>query len=96
MSSPERAGLDPERLARIDEHLERRFIQPKKIAGALTLVARRGERAYLSPVGMMDVEREKPMQEDTIFRIYSMSKPITSVALMTLWEEGHWQLTECL
>ena len=94
MSNPERAGFDPERLARIDTHFERRYIQPKKIAGALTLVARRGELAYLSPAGMMDLEREKPMQEDTIFRIFSMSKPITSVALMTLWEEGHWQLTD--
>ncbi len=94
MASPERAGFDPERLARIDEHLERRYIEPRKIAGALTLVARRGELAYLSPVGMMDLEREQPMREDTIFRIYSMSKPITSVALMTLWEEGHWQLTD--
>lgn len=94
MPNPEQAGLDPERLARIDEHFERRYIQPKKIAGALTLVARRGEVAHLSPAGLMDVEREKPMQEDTIFRIYSMSKPITSVALMTLWEEGHWQLTD--
>lgn len=94
MSTAERAGLEPERLARIDEHLGRRYIQPRKIAGALTLVARRGELAYLSPVGFMDLEREKPMREDTIFRIYSMSKPITSVAMMTLWEEGHWQLTD--
>ena len=94
MSDPELAGFDPERLARIDEHLEGRYIQPGKIAGALTLVARRGELAYLSPVGLMDREREKPMREDTIFRIYSMSKPITSVALMTLWEEGHWQLND--
>jgi CubicO group peptidase (beta-lactamase class C family) len=94
MSTAERAGLAPERLARIDEHLERRYIQPRKIAGALTLVARRGELAHLSPVGLMDLEREKPMRDDTIFRIYSMSKPITSVAMMTLWEEGHWQLTD--
>ena len=94
MSNPELAGLDRERLARIDEHLEGRYVQPGKIAGALTLVARRGELAYLSPVGLMDREREKPMREDTIFRIYSMSKPITSVALMTLWEEGRWQLTD--
>ena len=94
MSTTERTGLDPQRLAKIDDHLLRRYIQPKKIAGALTLVARRGELAYLSPVGFMDLEREKPMREDTIFRIYSMTKPITSVAIMMLWEEGHWQLTD--
>jgi len=94
MSTAERTGLDPKRLARIDEHLKRRYIEPRKIAGALTLVARRGELAYLSPVGLMDLEREKPMREDTIFRIYSMTKPITSVAIMMLWEEGHWQLTD--
>jgi len=94
MSTAERTGLDPDRLARIDEHLERRYIQPRKIAGALTLVARRGELAYLSPVGLMDLERQKPMRDDTIFRIYSMTKPITSVAMMMLWEEGHWQLTD--
>jgi CubicO group peptidase (beta-lactamase class C family) len=91
-ADPERLGLSGERLARIDDHLERRYVGPKKIAGALTLVARRGEVAHLSPVGMMDIERETPMREDTIFRIYSMSKPITSVALMMLWEESHFQL----
>lgn len=96
MPVTERAGLDLDRLTRIDDHLERRYIQPRKIAGALTLVARRGEVAYLSPVGMMDIEREKPMREDTIFRIYSMTKPITSVALMTLWEEGHFQLADAV
>ncbi|HJP40306.1 MAG TPA: serine hydrolase domain-containing protein, partial [Dehalococcoidia bacterium] len=90
----DRAGFDPQRLAKIDEHLLRRYIEPKKISGALTLVARHGELAHLSPLGMMDLEREKSMQEDTIFRIYSMSKPITSVALMTLWEEGGVQLSD--
>jgi len=88
------AGMSTARLARIDEHLRRNYIDTGKIAGALTLVARRGEIAHFSPVGEMDAERGKPMREDTIFRIYSMSKPITSVALMTLYEEGRFQLDE--
>jgi CubicO group peptidase (beta-lactamase class C family) len=91
---PETVGLCGDRLARIDSHLTRRYIEPKKIAGSLTLVARKGEVAYLSALGQMDIERNKPMTEDTIFRIYSMSKPITSVALMMLYEHGHFQLDD--
>jgi len=88
------AGLSTERLARIDEHLEQKYIEPREVAGALTLVARHGEVVHHSPVGMMDIEREKPMQQDTIFRIYSMTKPITSIALMTLYEQGRFQLND--
>ncbi len=91
---PEEVGLSGERLARIEQHLKRRYIEPKKIAGTLTLIARHGQVAYLSPLGLMDIERQKPMTEDTIFRIYSMTKPITSVALMMLYEEGYFQLDD--
>ena len=91
---PESVGLCSKRLARIDTHLERRYISPQKIAGALTLVARKGEVAHFSALGQMDLERNKPMREDTIFRIYSMTKPITSVALMMLYEHGHFQLDD--
>ncbi len=91
---PESVGLSSERLARIEEHLERRYLAPKKIAGALTLVARRGRIAHLKAVGAMDVERGVAMRDDTIFRIYSMTKPITSVALMTLYERGAFQLED--
>lgn len=89
---PEDVGLSKERLSRIDAHIQKRYLAPKKIAGALTLVARRGQVVYLSPQGMMDAERLKPMAEDTIFRIYSMTKPIATVALMMLYEQGHFQL----
>ena len=89
---PEDVGLAGDRLPRIDTHLLNRYLKPKKIAGAVTLVARRGEVAYVSPVGMMDLEQGKPMAEDTIFRIYSMTKPIATVALMMLYEQGHFQL----
>ena len=91
---PEEVGLSSKQLERIEQHLMSRYIEPKKIVGCLTLVARKGEIAYLEPLGLMDREREKPMTEDTIFRIYSMSKPITSVALMMLYEQGHFQLTD--
>ena len=85
---PEEVGLSRERLGRIDQHLERRYLAPGKIAGALTLVARRDRVAFCSPLGQMDLARGKAMAEDTIFRIYSMTKPITSVALMMLYEEA--------
>lgn len=92
--APEDVGLSSERLARLDTHLERRYLTRGKIAGCLTLVARDGKIAWVSPQGQRDRERQAAMTEDTLFRIYSMSKPITSVALMTLYEEGHFQLDD--
>jgi len=94
MARPEQVGLASEALARIDDHLKTRYLDPGKIAGALTLVWRRGEIAWLSPLGLMDRERGRPMAEDTLFRIYSMTKPLTSVALMQLHERGRFQLTD--
>jgi len=88
------AGLLTERLGRIDSLLQQRYLDPGKLAGVVTLVARRGEIAHFSALGEMDSERAKPMELDTIARIYSMSKPITSVALMTLYEEGQFQLDQ--
>jgi CubicO group peptidase (beta-lactamase class C family) len=93
-TKPEEVGLSSARLTRIDEHLRRRYIEPGKLAGCLTLVARHGKIAFLSSLGMSDLERTRPMADDTIFRIYSMSKPITSVALMSFYEEGHFQLDD--
>jgi len=92
--NPRAAGFVPARLARITEHLDRNYIQPGKIAGCQTLVARHGQVAYFCSQGQMDLARQKPMSDDTIFRIYSMSKPITSVALMSLYEQGHFQLND--
>ncbi len=92
--TPKEAGFSPERLERITEHLQRSYVAPGKIAGCQTLVARHGHVAYFRSLGEMDRERKRPMQDDTIFRIYSMSKPITSVALMQLYEEGRFQLND--
>jgi CubicO group peptidase (beta-lactamase class C family) len=91
---PDAAGLDPARLERITDHLQRRYLEPQKIAGCQTLVYRHGAVGYLSSLGSMDLERDKPVGEDTIFRLYSMTKPITGVALMTLYEHGHFQLND--
>jgi len=81
-------GFDPARLAAIDDFLDRKYVQTGRLPGTLTLVARRGEVAHVGLRGMADVERGVPLAEDTIFRIYSMTKPLTSVALMMLVEAG--------
>jgi CubicO group peptidase (beta-lactamase class C family) len=91
---PDAAGMDARRLERITEHLTRRYIEPQKIAGCQTVVVRHGEVAYFSSLGSMDLERDKPVADDAIWRIYSMTKPITGVALMTLYERGHFQLND--
>ncbi|MEE4279651.1 MAG: serine hydrolase domain-containing protein [Halieaceae bacterium] len=85
---PKAAGLDEARLGRIAEHLELRYLQPGKISGCLTAVLRRDALAYLHVAGERDRERGLPMTADTLFRIYSMTKPVTSVAVMMLWERG--------
>jgi CubicO group peptidase (beta-lactamase class C family) len=90
---PEELGLSPDRLERIGSVIEK-CIAEDRIAGAVTMVARRGNIAFLKAFGMMDREAKKPMQTDTIFRICSMTKPITSVAVMMLYEEGHFLLNE--
>ncbi len=92
--APKKTGLSTARLERITEHLERAYIAPGKIAGCQVAVARHGHLAYQRSLGMMDVERGKAMADDAIFRIYSMTKPITSVALMQLYERGYFQLND--
>jgi len=88
MSKPESVGMSSERLARIDRFLKERYVEPGKLAGTQILVSRKGKLVHQSVLGLADRERGKPMGEDTIFRIYSMTKPITSVAFMMLVEEG--------
>jgi len=93
MVKPEDVGLSTQRLDRVRVHLQR-YIDAGKLAGTLTLVARQGHIAYLEPQGYLEVEHKRPMQRDSIFRIYSMSKPITTVALMMLYEQGLFQLDD--
>lgn len=91
---PEDVGLSSQRLERIGTHLQQHYIDTGKFAGTLTLVARHGQIAYFEPRGHLEFERQRPIQRDSIFRIYSMSKPITSVALMMLYEQGLFQLDD--
>lgn len=91
--SPETAGFDGGRLAQVGG-VARRYVDEGKIAGAVTLVARNGRLLHFEAVGSQDIASQTPMQTDTLFRIYSMTKPITSVAVMMLWEQGHIRLTD--
>ncbi|PYT32279.1 MAG: serine hydrolase [Acidobacteria bacterium] len=92
-AKPETVGLSTERLQRISTAVQR-AIDEKRIAGAVTLVARRGRVAWLKSQGMLDREAGTPMQTDSIFRICSMTKPITSLAVMMLYEEGNFLLDD--
>jgi len=80
--------MSSERLARIDRHLKTVYVDTGKLPGTLAMVSRGGKVVHTSVLGLADRERNKPLKEDTIFRIYSMTKPITSVAFMMLVEEG--------
>ncbi len=92
--APEQAGFSASRLDWITDHVNHNYIEPQKIAGCQVLVSRHGHPAYFKSFGLMDIERDKPMADDAIFRIYSMSKPITSIALMQLYERGYFQLND--
>lgn len=87
-------GLCLDRLNRITEHFDNQYIQPGKLPGALTLVARHGEIAWCEAQGLRDLERGLPMARDTLFRVYSMTKPVTSIAMMQLYEQGKFLLND--
>ena len=91
MAVPEEVGVSAERLKRIRPVMQD-YVDKGNLPGFLTVVARRGKIVHFETIGMRDVENKKPIEPDTIFRIYSMSKPITSVAVMMLYEEGKFQL----
>lgn len=90
---PEEVGLSSARLERIDDWMQR-LVEDGKLAGVLTMVARRGHVVWQRTRGMADLARAKPMTPETIFRIYSMTKPLTSAAIMMLYEEGRFQLDD--
>ena len=91
---PETVGLNSSVLSNIRNYLDETYVKEGKYVGTLTLVARKGEVAYLDALGFMERENERPMQEDTIFRIYSMTKSITSVAVMQLLEKSRFRLDD--
>ncbi len=91
--TPEDVGFSTERLGRVRTVMQR-YIDEKALAGLITMVARRGQTVHFERFGLMDVGAAHAMEFDTIFRIYSMTKPITSVALMMLLEQGLVRLTD--
>ena len=90
---PERVGLAPDRLERLTAHMNR-AVADGVMVGGVGMIARRGGLAYRQAYGEADRERGVPMSVDTLFRIYSMSKPITGVAVMLLYEEGRFFLND--
>ena len=95
MVDPEEVGFSSDQLAKIKTHFQGR-VDRGEIAGIVTLVSRKGKIAHLSAVGYQDVVQNIPMETDTLFRIFSMTKPIASTALMMLYQDGHFQLTDPL
>ncbi len=93
MTSPESLGLSAPRLDRLTDW-GASLVADEKLAGVLTLVARKGEIAHLACHGLADRERGVPLQPDSLFRIYSMTKPITSLAILMLYEEGRFLLDD--
>ena len=92
---PESVGFSSDQLAKIENHFQGR-VDRGEIAGIVTLVARKGKIAHFSAVGYQDVVQNIPMKTDTLFRIFSMTKPIASTALMMLYQDGYFQLTDPL
>ena len=94
-AAPESVGLSTERLERLGKAMQD-DIDQKKTGGIVVLIARHGAIAYHKAFGMADIESGKKMQTDNLFRLYSMTKPVTSAALLMLYEEGKFQLTDPL
>lgn len=94
IASPENAGVSSAALARIEQHIQKNYIEPGRFPGTQLLIYRRGAVVHNAVQGFADVERKVPVKDDTIFRIYSMTKPITSIAFMMLVEEGRVALDE--
>jgi CubicO group peptidase (beta-lactamase class C family) len=92
-AKPEDVGMSADRLKRIDQMVQRR-IDAGELSGAVTIVARKGKVVHLAAQGVMDLESKKPMAKDTMFRVASMTKPITGLAIMMMIEEGKVRLTD--
>lgn len=93
MVLPESVGFSSERLSRVNKMMQS-YIDGGKLASGLTMLARHGETFHFEPYGALDLESGAPVERDTLFRIYSMTKPITSAAVMMLYEEGRFSLDD--
>src|SRR6202140_5325178 len=92
-AKPEDVGMSADRLKRIDQMVQRR-IDAGELSGAVTIVARKGKVVHLEAQGVMDLESKKPMAKDTMFRVASMTKPVTGLAIMMMIEEGKVRLND--
>src|ERR671938_1143902 len=90
---PADLGFDADRLARIDRHFDR-YVEDGRLPGWMVVISREGQVAYVSMSGQRDIEAGRSVEPDTIWRVYSMTKPITTVAAMMLWEEGAFELKD--
>ena len=92
-ATAESVGMSSERLTRLSAAMKQ-LVDDKKVAGLVTLVERHGKVVHFSAAGQLDARKTDAMRKDSIFRIYSMSKPVTGVAMMMLYEEGKWQIND--
>src|SRR4051812_23871728 len=90
---PAEAGFDPQRLERIDRHFAR-YVDDGRLPGWLAVIARDGQLVHVGRGGLRAGEAGLPVERDTLWRIYSMTKPVTSVAAMMLWEEAAFELKD--
>ena len=93
VSSSEKIGLSTERLEVIDKVLQS-YIDKDEVPGVVAMIARKGQIGYLSSFGMKDIQNNQPMTNDAIFRIASMTKAVTTVGIMILYEQGHFKLDD--
>ena len=91
--SPESVGISSERLRRLETAMKR-LVDENQVAGLVTLLERHGKVVHFNSVGRLDAQKTDPLQTDSIFRIASMTKPVTGVAMMMLYEEGKWRLDD--
>ncbi|MDP6637525.1 MAG: serine hydrolase domain-containing protein [Phycisphaerae bacterium] len=94
-AKPESVGMSSAKLAKVSAAVGK-MVDDKKIAGAITIVARKGKIVHFETYGMRDIESKKPVEKDTIMRFYSMTKPITTVAAMILFDQGKFKLDDPL
>ena len=93
MVKPEEVGFSSSRLTAVS-NLVHQYMKTGLLPGAVALIARHGKLVLFNAYGKMDIENDKPMREESIFRIYSMTKPITAAALLILYEQGYFQLSD--